>query len=149
MAAIVRNVKERKPWHFVAWLVSHLCTALNHPAEGTKSYITAQSCAGPLWQSDGLIRWLPGGTAMDEQLKLDGSGNVITQPVMGWRLTLLGGIALLLSVDYATNPEELETGEGQRVQFALTAEQAQQLGEALKTAAEKVYQLPPGDAKFQ
>jgi hypothetical protein len=87
--------------------------------------------------------------SMDEQLKLDGSGNVITQPVMGWRLTLLGGIAFLLSVDYATNPEELETGEGQRVQLVLTADMARELAEALRAAAEKIYQLPPGDAKFQ
>jgi hypothetical protein len=79
---------------------------------------------------------------MDERLKLDKRGNVITQPVTGYELTYLGG-RVLLSIDYVDNSRLFETGEARRVQLALTPRKALQLGESLQRVANRSLNPPP------
>ena len=84
---------------------------------------------------------------MVEQLKLDKRGNVITQPVTGYELSYLAGIGVLLSVDYLDNPRKIGTGEARRVQLALTAKKAQQLGQSLQRVANRFLEPPPYGTK--
>jgi hypothetical protein len=84
---------------------------------------------------------------MDEGLKLDKRGNVITQPVTAYELSYLAGIGVLLSVDYVDNPRKLTTGEPRRVQLTLTPKKAQQLGEALQRVARRLLEPPPPGTK--
>jgi hypothetical protein len=86
---------------------------------------------------------------MDERLKLDRRGNVITQPVTGYELSYLAGIGVLLSVDYVDNPRKLTTGEPRRVQLTLTPHKAQQLGESLQRVARRSLEPPPPGRKSQ
>ena len=47
---------------------------------------------------------------IEEELETDAAGNVITRPILGCIVSPLGGMAILLQVQYAEKPEELKTG---------------------------------------
>jgi hypothetical protein len=83
------------------------------------------------------------------ELRRDAKGNVITQPLTGYGLTLAAGTVVLLAVDYVNDPRELEAGAQQhRVQLLLTPPQALELSGALRDHANRALQAPPG-TKFQ
>jgi hypothetical protein len=84
---------------------------------------------------------------MVDQLKLDKRGNIVTQPVTGYSLSHLAGIGVLLSVDYVDNPRKIGTGEARRVQLALTAKKAQQLGQSLQRVANRLLEPPPSGTR--
>jgi hypothetical protein len=85
---------------------------------------------------------------MDERLKLDKRGNVITQPVTGYELTYLARIGVLVSVDYVDNPREFKTGVTKRVQLALTPKKAKQHVESLQRVARRLLEPRPSFTKL-
>jgi hypothetical protein len=74
---------------------------------------------------------------MTIELRKDQHGNVITSPVMGWATLPVAGIAVLLAIEYATTPEEIEIG-GKQVQLALTPHECLSLAEGLTKVARQV-----------
>jgi hypothetical protein len=67
----------------------------------------------------------------NSSLEKDNDGNVITKPVTGWTTGTLAGIAVLLALEYADSPLELETGHSKSIQLALSAQQSLELAERL------------------
>ena len=70
-----------------------------------------------------------------QQLAKDSDGNIITKPVTGWTTGTVAGIAVLLAIQYAETPEELEKGHSKQIQLTLTAQQSLELAEKLTTLA--------------
>jgi hypothetical protein len=79
-------------------------------------------------------------------LKVDEHGNVILNPVTGWRPAPVGGIVVLLALDYATSQEGLERGEVESIQLVLTHPQCLSLADLLTKEAQRLLasHLPPG-----
>ena len=67
----------------------------------------------------------------------DDSGNIILNPVVGWRTGSLAGVAVLLQVRYADSPEDIGT-EGKAIQFALNPDKCLELAEALTKQARRL-----------
>ncbi|MGA3212692.1 MAG: hypothetical protein ABSD20_15405 [Terriglobales bacterium] len=74
-------------------------------------------------------------------LKRDGSGNIMTRPVMGWEIGPLAETALLLIVRHAGSAEEFEAG-GETTQLLLTPQQALLLAEALTKWGSTLHRAP-------
>ena len=49
---------------------------------------------------------------MTPKLETDSSGNVIMKPLTGWNILPVAGAAVLVQMQYAETPEELERGVG-------------------------------------
>ena len=82
---------------------------------------------------------------MPNQLRKDKDGKIASSPVIGWTTGTLAGLGILLAIDYADSPEELQTG-GKSVQLALMPQQALELAQKLTTLANKVLGPPSGKA---
>ena len=78
---------------------------------------------------------------MPTNLKTNKRQKLITTPVIGWTTGTLAGISVLLAIDYTEKPQDIQTG-GKSVQLALTAPQALELGEKLKTLANQILNPP-------
>lgn len=76
------------------------------------------------------------------ELQTDSSGNIVTKPVTGWAIHRVAGIAVLLAIEYADTPEELEKGANKRMQFVLNAPKTLELAEALTRAANGIMSDP-------
>ena len=76
-----------------------------------------------------------GGNKLKRQLETDDSGNILTNPVTGWTVVPVAGVAILLAVQYAKTPLELERGESQLIQLILQPAACLELAEALTTLA--------------
>jgi len=75
----------------------------------------------------------------------DKNGNVITQPLTGYELSLLAGTDVLLSIEYLPDVLSLATNAPpQRVQLLLKPHIALELAEKLKRAGDLGLQTPPG-----
>jgi hypothetical protein len=77
------------------------------------------------------------------ELKTDGTGNILLNPVTGWTMAPVAEIAVLLAIEYAPYPAGLETGERQSLQFVLTPPKALELAEALTRQAKRLLESPP------
>lgn len=76
-----------------------------------------------------------------EKLETNAAGEVVLRPVMGWTTSPIAGTAILLRVNYAETPPELQTG-GRHIQFAMTPEQALELSQTLTSLAHRILQAP-------
>jgi hypothetical protein len=56
------------------------------------------------------------------------NGDIILKPIMGWTSAPVADIAVLLAIEYAKKPEDIETG-GKSIQFVLTLQQCLNLAE--------------------
>jgi secreted protein with Ig-like and vWFA domain len=63
-------------------------------------------------------------------LMKDSNGDILTSPMTGWMAWSAAGVGVLLAIQYAETPEEIEGG-GKLVQLVLTAQQAVDLAEEL------------------
>jgi hypothetical protein len=72
------------------------------------------------------------------QLEKDSNGDIITRPVTGWTTGTLAGIAVLLVLEYAESPQELETGHSKSIQLALSVQQSLELAERLRTLGKRL-----------
>ena len=79
-----------------------------------------------------------------QQLETDERGNVILKPVKGWTTRSLAGMAILLAIDYAENPAEIESG-GKSIQLALTVPQCIELAQALSRGANAILGMSSPD----
>jgi hypothetical protein len=77
---------------------------------------------------------------MPFELQKDENGNVILNPVMGWTLGPVAGMYVLAAIQYATNPQELET-EGRVLQLSLMPAQALELAEMLTIQAQRLLEI--------
>lgn len=68
------------------------------------------------------------------QLKADGQGNVILQPLQQWGVAPVADTVLILALEYLQG-EPGKTPQVQQADIALTPQQALDLAEALETAA--------------
>jgi hypothetical protein len=71
-------------------------------------------------------------------LERDRNGNTITKPVTGWNILALTGTSILLAIQYAETPEELETGHSKQIQLALMLEACLLLAEKLRKAGKSL-----------
>jgi hypothetical protein len=71
----------------------------------------------------------------------DAAGNIVTRPVLGWTTAPAAGMAVIVKLDYAETPQELQTG-GRSLQVILTPQQALELAEILTTQAKRVLNAP-------
>ena len=78
---------------------------------------------------------------MPKQLKTDKNGNIATCPVLGWTTGTLAEVGIILALDFAEKPEDIQTG-GRSVQLALTPQQALQLAEKLTALAKIILEAP-------
>jgi hypothetical protein len=64
----------------------------------------------------------------------DDEGNVKLNPVTGWEIGRVAGVALALKLEYVSSPNQLESHAmiSDSIQFVLTAEEALELAEVLK-----------------
>ena len=79
---------------------------------------------------------------MPNPLKTDEIGDIVLCPVVGWATAIMADSAILLAIDYAEAPEEIETG-GKSVQLVLTPPQSLELLENSRSLAERLLQPPP------
>jgi hypothetical protein len=81
------------------------------------------------------------------KFETDSTGNVITKPVTGYAVVPVAGIAVLLCIQYAETPEELESGDSKQIQLVLMPQQALEIAEAVTKRAKILlgYQPAPGE----
>lgn len=76
-----------------------------------------------------------------EQLETDADGMLITRPVLGWVTMPVMGMSVLLRLQYAETPAELETG-GRRLQVLLTPQACLHLADELTKQARQILDAP-------
>lgn len=72
------------------------------------------------------------------KLQKDANGNVLTKPLTGWGVMPVAEIVVLLAIQYAETPEELETGRTHQIQFVLKPQECLGLAEALTKQAKRL-----------
>jgi hypothetical protein len=77
-----------------------------------------------------------------EELETDAAGNLLTRPILGCIVAPIGGMAILLKLQYAERPEELKTG-GRSLQFVMTPQQGLEIAETLTKQARRILDAPP------
>jgi hypothetical protein len=80
---------------------------------------------------------------MDNDLELNNDGNIKLRPITGWAIHVAAGILGILRIQYVENQQELE-GTGKSLQLALTAQQCQQLSEALTRLHKRLLESQTG-----
>lgn len=78
----------------------------------------------------------------DVQLERDHKGNIKLHPVTGYITGTLAGISVLLVIEYSETQKEPE--KLKQIQFALSAQEALHLAEALTKKANAVLTPPQG-----
>jgi hypothetical protein len=81
--------------------------------------------------------------------KTDENGNVILKPMTGWELRHVAGTLLIVGVEYADNPEELERGERRTLPLVVRPDLALDFAESLKREASKLLQAVPQGTSVQ
>ncbi|TDX64020.1 hypothetical protein EDE12_106166 [Methylosinus sp. sav-2] len=81
-----------------------------------------------------------------DALELNEDGSVKTRPVLGWTITPVAGMSVLLRILYAETPAELKTG-GQNLQVILTPAQALDLAQSLAKPAMHILSASEGPGK--
>ncbi len=76
----------------------------------------------------------------------DERGDIITKPLMGWVTAPVANMALLLAIEYAETPQEIESG-GKVIQLVMTPKQCLQLAETLTTRGKALIDNPPEPGK--
>lgn len=71
-------------------------------------------------------------------LETDQNGNIVTKPVTGWITGTVADIDVILAIQYAQSPLELQTGRNKSIQFVLKPQQCLELSEKLKTLANRL-----------
>lgn len=84
---------------------------------------------------------------MSIQLEKDRDGNVITNPVTAWGVTPVAELVVLLAIQYAQTPEELETGRTRQIQFVLKPQACLQLAEELNQHGKNLLKSHPPTGK--
>ena len=83
--------------------------------------------------------WLAGikryPSIMAIQLKTNDSGNIITKPVTGYVIAPVAEIAVLLAIQYADNPQDIDKEEKPQIQFVLTPQQCLEIAAAMTRRA--------------
>ena len=79
------------------------------------------------------------------ELQTDEHGEVKLCPATGYRIEPVAGVAVLLVLQYATSPAELETEKQHQLQTVLTPPIALELAEKLRTAAQHLLGRTPSD----
>ena len=74
---------------------------------------------------------------------VDGAGNIITRPLLGYETAVLATVVCGLRPTIARNEQELQSG-GISVQLGMTPAQAIELGGALQRMAEQAMKQPGG-----
>lgn len=82
---------------------------------------------------------------MAQQFDTDSAGNVILKPVTGYTTAPVAGVAVLLQVQFVNSDSELQAGASQRLQFVMTPQIAQEIGDSLRRQAARL--LAPSDPK--
>jgi len=77
-------------------------------------------------------------------LELDEHGNIITKPVTGWTTAVLVGSAVLLAIQYANTPEELESGQSHQIQLVLQPQLCLELAENMTKQAKRILESHSG-----
>jgi hypothetical protein len=78
------------------------------------------------------------GEKVTPQFETDLEGNIITKPVVGYTMSPIAGMFVLLAVQYSDSPEALERGENRQIQFALMPQQCLEIAEALTRQAKRL-----------
>jgi hypothetical protein len=78
--------------------------------------------------------------SISQDLKRDEDGNIETKPVTGWITGAIAESAVLLAIQYAEKPEDIDSGVSNQIQFVLTPQQSLELAAKLTTLANKVQQ---------
>jgi hypothetical protein len=81
------------------------------------------------------------------QFETDSEGNIILKPVVGWTLTDVDAMNVLLQVRYEDGPEDIGTS-GKAIQFVLTPTTCLRFAAELTKQANLILhdKLPPGKA---
>jgi len=81
------------------------------------------------------------------EFEKDSEGNVILKPVIGWKTAPVAEVAVLLQMQYADTPADIETG-GKSVQFVLKPQACLDLAATLTRQAKRLLEdrLPPGES---
>jgi hypothetical protein len=74
---------------------------------------------------------------------VDGTGNIITSPLLGYETAVLATVVCGLRLTIARNEQELESG-GISVQLGMTPAQALELGGVLQRMAQQAMKRPGG-----
>jgi hypothetical protein len=83
---------------------------------------------------------------LKSKFDLDENGEIKLQPVTGFTIAPVATIAVLLQIEYVENQTALETQDTERKQFVIYPQQALEIAEALRRAAEPLLgPLPLGD----
>jgi hypothetical protein len=79
------------------------------------------------------------------QFETDSEGNIILKPVVGWTLTDVDAMNVLLQVRYEDGPEDIGTS-GTAIQFVLTPQTCLRFAAELTKQANLILhdKLPPG-----
>jgi hypothetical protein len=75
---------------------------------------------------------------MENELKIDGDGKIVTMPITGWRMLGIAGTAILLVLQYAETLAQYETGDSSQIQLGMTPVQCLELAEALRRAGQSL-----------
>lgn len=73
-------------------------------------------------------------------------GNIAVGPLMGWQATI-APMTGLLRLETAQSEDQLQSGQFQAVQLAMTAPQMRELADLLRRMAEAVEGQPLGNAQ--
>ena len=78
-------------------------------------------------------------------LESDEHGNIVTRPVLGWTTIPVAGMSVILRLNYAETPEDIDKG-GLHIQVLLTPHQALELAEILTIQGQRILDspAPPG-----
>jgi len=72
---------------------------------------------------------------MPSDFETDDAGNLVLKPVTGWTSAEVAGIGVLLAIQFADTPAQLEKDECSRLQLYLTPQQCLELSERLTKLA--------------
>jgi hypothetical protein len=75
-------------------------------------------------------------------LEIGADGMVATRPVLGWTTAPVAGMSVILRLNYAETPKELETG-GRHLQVIMTPQQCLELAETLTKQARRILDALP------
>jgi hypothetical protein len=81
------------------------------------------------------------------EFELNDQGNVITNPVVGWKIMPAAEVSVFLALRYVESPRELETGGSKQVQLLLMPQMCLELAEALTRVAKRVLENPSDSAR--